>query len=594
MFVFLVIWFGYSQASQQHTDPITIDDFNLPIQDDQGWSVLVPSADSRLVYVDSALGDDLTAVAYSPSDPEIGSDPQQPAGSIKAFRTLAAATANLRANQPDWLLLRSGEVWEESLLIKNGRSRDERQVATSWGRGPRPELRTGSGRGIENNQLSEAAIIGIRFWAHTRDPEGPYFVSYDGSSGISMFGRTEEHRQVRDVLIEDCHFHSYATNTLISFYKDDPRRTIKRFVVRRSIISRNFSTSAHSQGLGFSGQGQPVLPAILLEENLFDHNGWRVQKFTGSQIDRTDGQATLYNHNTYFADTSGVIFNRNIFMRASSIGNKWTSSEAGKSAGIVLDNNLYIDGEIGISMGGNDPGPFRFRDITIRNNVFTDIGRSRPTNRTLSWGLEILDWDKGLVHNNLFINQDVINIGNTFAIKIKTQDATRDLVISSNTIANLHADPNSPPLRLLDGANVVNVTIVDNTIHSKVANPAIKLISGGYDFSGTNRYYTQSTPETRFQVDGINTDLAGWISATGDVSAISDAPEFVDNQRTLETYIELLSLGTEYQDFIDAVYLQSKANWNPALTAGSINEWFRQGFRICEAQLSCDTQGDVK
>lgn len=227
----LIFCFGVSQASDPFPDPITIDDFNLPAQDSEGWSVLVPSPDSRLIYVDASDGDDSTAMVYSADDPEIGTDPQQPVGNIQAYQTLAAAEQQLRNDQPDWLLLRAGEVWEESLSLRRGRSPAERQVAVAWGEGPRPELRTGAEKGIANSQLTNAAITGIRFWAHTRDPEGPYFVDYDGAAGFSLFSWDPgDPRQARDSLIEDCHFHSYRINALTSHY-DSGAEPITRFVV---------------------------------------------------------------------------------------------------------------------------------------------------------------------------------------------------------------------------------------------------------------------------------------------------------------------------------------------------------------------------
>src|SRR5690606_8303540 len=135
--------------------------------------------------------------------------------------------------------------------------------------------------------------------------------------------------------------------------------------------------------------GQPMEPSILLQENLFDHNGWRIQS-RESNSDKADGQATMFNHNTYFTSAQGVLFERNLFLRASSIGNKWTATDSNPSRGVVMNDNLYAEGEIGISIGGNNPlGPLRFRDVVMRNNVLTDIGRARPTNRSLAWGVEI-------------------------------------------------------------------------------------------------------------------------------------------------------------------------------------------------------------
>src|SRR5690606_40021666 len=140
-------------ATALAADPITVADFQLPPQDANGWTRLTPSSDSRLVYVDSQQGNDADARIYLPADPQIGADPQSPRGPIRAFRTIAAAHANLREDQPDWILLRAGRVWNERLDVKRGRSPAERAVATTWGAGPRPELRTGTDKAIGNYQL---------------------------------------------------------------------------------------------------------------------------------------------------------------------------------------------------------------------------------------------------------------------------------------------------------------------------------------------------------------------------------------------------------------------------------------------------------
>ena len=56
-----------------------------------------------------------------------------------------------------------------------------------------------------------------------------------------------------------------------------------------------------------------------------------------------------------------------------------------------VDGGRYVEGELGMSIGGNTPeyanGTARFTNVTVSNNVLIEIGRSRPTNRTLSWGV---------------------------------------------------------------------------------------------------------------------------------------------------------------------------------------------------------------
>lgn len=554
-------------------DPISVSQFNLPPQDAAGWSVLVPAQDSRLIYVDAANGNDSTAVVYAPGAAQVGSNPQAPVGPIQAFRTLAAAQTRLRQDQPDWMLLRAGGVWTESLEVKRGRSPSERQVVIPYGSGARPELRTGSSHGILNHQLVNVAIIGLRFWAHTRDTDGPHFTGYGGGTGFSLFTRSAgDPRQVRDVLIEDCVFRSYRNNVLTG-RSTDGAEPIRRFVLRRSIISKNFNAGDHAQGLYHIGAGQPVQASVLLQENLFDHNGWRVRQTTGNN-DQSHGQATMYNHNTYFTAGNGVIFQRNLFLRASSIGNKWTSV----SRGVVIDDNLFAEGEIAMSMGGNHEGPYRFQDFVVRNNVMVDIGRTRPTNRSLAWYAELQDWQSGEFYNNLMAHQRA-GIGNSWAIRVLSNSASRDVVVRDNVIANVFASSNQALVELQSGGNVQNFLLRDNIVQGPGNGPLVSFTSGGYLFGGSNQYHSSNAqPGQLFRVNNSPVGLSAWITATGDSGASNTAPSFPDPSRDLERYIAHLGLGSTFNDFLNAVYGQSKANWNPALTAGPINDWLRAGF----------------
>ena len=298
-------------------DPVTVADFQLPPQDAAGWTRLSPSADSRLVYVDSQQGNDADARIYLPADPEIGADPQSPRGPIRAFRTIAAAHANLREDQPDWILLRAGRVWNERLDIKRGRSPAERAVATTWGAGPRPELRTGTDKAIGNYQLVNVAIVGLRFWAHTRDSDGPYFTGFDGSSGISVFTRLRgDRRQVRDVLIEDCVF-APSNNVLTG----GPGRQRAHHPLR--------DPAQHPLGqLSPAPTPRPVPrvrdsrcnPRCCCRKTCSTTTAGGSSRATATTPGRRP--ATMFNHNTYFSFAKGVIFQRNLFLRASSIGNK--------------------------------------------------------------------------------------------------------------------------------------------------------------------------------------------------------------------------------------------------------------------------------
>ncbi len=101
----------------------------LPLTlDADGWTILQPAPESRLVYVSNSLGNDRERWSECSN----------------SKKTIAAALKLLRQNQPDWLVLKSGDVfpaegsnwrWETS-----GAAADKKTVLTSYGDGPRPIL----------------------------------------------------------------------------------------------------------------------------------------------------------------------------------------------------------------------------------------------------------------------------------------------------------------------------------------------------------------------------------------------------------------------------------------------------------------------
>lgn len=582
-----------SPPGPTESDPIAVSDFELPPQNAQGWTILTPSSTSRIVYVDPVSGNDSTGTFYAPNSSVIGSDPQSPAGTVRAYRTIAAAATQLRHDQPDWILLRAGRVFNESLQIKRGASATERAVAAVYGTGARPELRTGASHGIAPNRLVNVIVQGIRFWAHTREP-GPTFVNYAGGMGFRVY--TDPVGNVNsssNILIEDCVFRSYVNNSINTTNgptnANGANQAIVRFVLRRSIISGNYADAPDkSQGLNYySRNTSSTLPEVLLQENVFDHNGWRIQQTIPDGSDKSGGQATVLNHNTYFVSAKNVLFVGNIFSRASSIGNKFSTEEVapgeiapGAARSIVVADNLYLEGELGISIGGNVSSPRRFRDVVIRDNVFSDIGRTRPTNRELAFYLDIQDWDGGEIKRNLLIHQRHPGITNAYAMLLKnnTGGATRDVVISGNVISDFRSS-NSGVVRLTSPATTTNVLFADNIVHASNAARLVTFSGGGYSFAGTNRYYSSAAANSRFTVNGSAASLATWINATGDSDAVWGAPSFPAATRDVETYMGTLqTTSTPFATFINVITHRERGVWNPALTAPVINDWLRAGF----------------
>ena len=114
----------------------------MPVSRVDGWNVVTPSEDSRLIYVSNSGNDDQARTAkgrgyYLPSDPEIGPDPTNPIGPIVPYVTVREAVKKLRGTgwvetnsegqeivsyakrgeldtgggYPDWLMYRRGDTF---------------------------------------------------------------------------------------------------------------------------------------------------------------------------------------------------------------------------------------------------------------------------------------------------------------------------------------------------------------------------------------------------------------------------------------------------------------------------------------------------
>jgi hypothetical protein len=267
-----------------------------------------------------------------------------------------------------------------------------------------------------------------------------------------------------------------------------------------------------------------------------------------------------------------------MFLRASSIGNKWTANEGTASTtDIVMDNNLYVEGEIAMSIGGNETDPpYRFQNVTVANNVMLDLGRARPTNRSLGWYLEINDWDGGSVTGNLFLHAVSPDVGNVYAINLIGE--TRNVTIRENIIHDLRTGGRL--ISLEGGATKEGISLETNVIQSPAHDAALVRVTGstdGYSFAD-NVYFSTRPPDEWFSLDGTAMGIDGWRSGTAETGAVSSQVTFTDPTRTVETYNAALGGEATFDAFIVEARKQSKLNWSPAYTAAAVNNWIRQGF----------------
>jgi len=238
----------------------------------------------------------------------------------------------------------------------------------------------------------------------------------------------------------------------------------------------------------------------------------------------------------------------------------------------LIENNLFAEGEIGISMGGNADTEYRFTDAVIRDNVFTDIGRAQPTGRTLSWYVEILDNDGTEISGNLFVNQP--ELGNPFGIRLGNA-TNRDVTIVDNLFYGIERRS----LWLAGTDPWENLEVSDNTFVGTSDQDCMLVHEGSLSPTSyeNNRYESAADPGAWFCVDGERMSLDEWQSlaeASAEASTL-DAPE---PTRNLDSYAASLGIGSSLAEFAENARLQSRHRYRPELDAKNANNYVRAGF----------------
>jgi hypothetical protein len=560
---------------------INAEHINLPENSD-GWTIFTASSDSRICYI-AENGNDATGRYYSPNDAAIGQDPINPAGQISAFATWAAAYANTRSGYPDWILFKRGETFTESsglgTISRAGKDADEPFLIGAYGStGATPIIRTGSTTAINLNMdnMRYLAFVGLDFYSHSRDPNNGGSLR-DGNSGINAYWSSN--RTATGLLFEGCKFRFYTNNLM-----QTNGTSVTDFKFRRCTFSDNYEINDHSQGIYTSR-----LNGLVLDENIFIHNGWYQQQDGGGS---SDGQATAFNHNIYFSGSTNVKFIENIFIQGSSANIKITNpygTSRGALSGMVIDNNLFIDGEVAISAGYNyQPGggggspiedcfPFRLGNMRISENVVTQIGRSNPTNRGVAWGFLLGGFDNGSVSNNLLINQEMAGINNVRGIGIVGD--FRNTALSGNNIVNLQSGRG---IRINSNAQASSGNMISRNRVQLIANGE-QLIYMSYAGAGEydlieNTYYTTVPNGSRFYYNGGNVSDTAWAATTDDDFGSLNEKIYNEDTRDIDTYMASIGQTNTIDAFIAACRAQDRYNWNKSYTASVVNNWIKTGF----------------
>ena len=567
--------------------------YNFLPQDAEGYSILTPSADSRLIYVDDTDGDDGTATNYLMSTIPNVNDWEDP-GAVNAYQDPAVAILQMRQGYPDYLLLKRGGVWATSNYLRqySGRNVNERSVITAYGTGNRPHLNaTGNHETIRLWNFADYCVVkGVQVMPTFRIPTHIDFAGWglaNGGIGIRIWTSSTQPVK-KGVLIEDCDI-SYCTTNLSCSSDVATGHKAEDIILRRNIIENAWSEEEHAQGL--SGYHTKM----LIEENLLHHNGWYQQSYDGSSTSKVQGQANIHNHNLYIGGAPHYLLRGNITSKPSSLGFKFSSNPPSPTNLVtvsdgILDDNLIIDAELGISMGGNsdyENGP-RWDNIHITNNVLTKLGETKPTNRDLAWGIEADDWQSGLISGNLlhaFGSDSELNILPIF-LKGYCTNVTVDANISWDVGIDTGSNNNPIGVRLNDAGDTIGtmngVVISNNYFQTSKEQWVMENEDSATGVTFTdNKYYSGRDTNEWFSQAGSSYSYAAWqaLSNVTDTGATLTQTTWFDDSRTIESYMTSLGQTATHDEFINkAREMMEPGSWDADYTASAFNFYMFTGF----------------
>jgi hypothetical protein len=527
--------------------------------DANGWTVVTPSADTRMVYV-SASG----------SDSNDGLSPSTP------VHTLAKAQSLVRSGFPDWLLLKRGDVFNDFFTnwSKSGRSTQEPMLISAYGTGARPVIQSGSASGAfatnDQTTVNYLDMIGIALIANNHDPNSPTY-SFNGPGSTTGF---EFRAAGGNVLVEDC---------LVRFYRDGfdiegINGPLGNVALRRNVIVDAWSNNA---SLHAEGVYSHAVNGFTVTENVFDHNGWN------EQIPGATQQG--YNHDMYFSyAVTGADIEGNIFANASFAG-------INLRCGGIVRNNLFANDAIALNYGNADGADSTAGGVTgdITNNVVDGDKGLGTSAYGEGFAIGNIKPGAGLVVQGNILAHDTQNARQAILLTMATNTLTpsvavgeNDLTIQNNIIYQWNRGIEEDGRFVPGGTGLYafnNVTIQNNDI---IGSPN-RLVrhDGKYVKSqehwNNNRYYTGALTQSNwFLLISNTTSWKQWhtsIDPTG--TALTSAP-YADPTRSTATYDATLGGPGTLADFIAQARLLSQDNYRPQYMAQAVIDYIKKGFTL--------------
>jgi hypothetical protein len=516
-------------------DPLGSDDSCIGLnlkrwpQDGTGWTLL-PSAERTVI------------VATKPV--------QKPAGDVVVVSTPEAGVAQLQKGHADQLLFNRGESFEFKAPLDSshlgGLDADHLMVIGAFGSGPRPKLIFRGNFGIVNligSGASHIAFVSLDVQANRSTGQNP-----DGFRIVSNGSK--------NLLIEDTRVQGFNNNIVL----DAQGAGHSNLVIRRSQIldAYNIGGALHSQGIYVANVG-----GILIEESIFDHNGWLNR-------DKEPGKNTIYNHNLYIQATNRcATFRKSVVSHGDGLQMR---------AGGLVEDSLFIWNSMALTFGAVNGDALKpgFQEIPpgvsghVSRNVMlvgVDLRADLPRNGYS----EFANLKHSVVEGNISAHHQSadglgFNLRGNMGVGFHNTRIQNNIVYDQVTKIQFQGPAWGPAVLKKDGQGVSLYSQADGTkwinwdqtgILAQFAGTIFpdpgSVLSGNIFQTGLNDFLALSTPP----------------KPSVRLEAMQKAPvNFKDPTRVppLDKILEVRNMD--------------KTNWNQAALAPAWNAWVRDGFQI--------------
>jgi len=511
-------------------------DEELMRQLDDGWTDFSPSTGTRMIHV-STSGDDSNS----------GLNPSAP------VRSLARAYELLRDGQPDWMLLKRGDVWQDQVMPmwrKSGRSESEPMLIAAYGdpAAPRPLIDAGNSTAFQSKDgmiVQNIAIVGLAFQADRPSPD-------DGGTGMRWLASGG------NLLIEDCFFSGFTTNVVIQNVGSDPLRNVR---IRRSVIVDSYNAGGHSQGI-FCKR----VDGLVIEENLLDHNGWR-EGVEGAH-------RTIFNHNIYIQnDCSNLVVRDNIICRGSSHGLQ-------ARPGGAVRRNVFAGNAIALLVGGGDYPNEGGVVGDVRRNLLL-YGSDIATHLPRGHGITLQNIRSATLMNNIVaFDRSEQPYGHAVYFEANRDVGVHNVTMQNNRIVNWRG---GIKYNGLTGSQLSGIVIRDNLLQDDDdEKPLVKhadTMDPDHFTYADNIYHTDRSRSSWYEVNRVNYGFTQWVALAEEEGARDLEVDFSDETRSLARYHGLMARPADEVAFYQALRNQRRGAWLQGYTAAQVIRFFEEGFQ---------------